>query len=843
MPWIGYRFPGHRCDEMLGREGSLRPHWARFSSCVAELGETEFDRRWADARRLLTENGVTYNLYSDPSGASRPWSLDSIPLLIAADEAEQLQAGMRQRGRLLEAVLSDLYGPQRLLADGLLPPELVFGNPAFLRPCHGLLSPTQKFLHLLASDLGRGPDGRFIVLGDRTQAPSGAGYALENRLVMARMLPEVFRACNVQRLAMFFRTFREALRACAPHNRDNPRIVLLTPGRYNETYFEHAYLAQYLGFTLAEGPDLTVRDHRVYLRFLEGLQPVDVILRRVDDAFCDPLELRADSFLGVPGLVQAIRMGNVVLANGLGSALAESPALLPYLPRLCRALLGEELLLHAAPTHWCGEPASLSHVRDRFDRLVIKAAFPPRQHEPIFVDRLSAAQREEWLARISARPHAYVAQEHVELSTAPILSEHAAQPRHVVVRMFAAAGGDGFTAMPGGLTRFAPSKESLVVSMQHGGGSKDTWVTTTGPVHAFSLLKTEAGAIELSRGGSDLPSRAADNLFWLGRYAERAECLARTLRCVLVRLTERNAMGDCAELPALLRALTSITRCTPGFVGPGCEAAIARPDMELSSMIFDASRPGTLAFNLRAVKHVAGAVRDLVSLDMFRVLSHLPDTSAAAGDTTPRDSQGTRQHLGDALNLLNDLLMHIAAFSGLASDSMTRGHGWRFLDMGRRIERAMHIAQLLRSCLVSSAGHEAAVLEALLEIADSLTIYRRRYLNNLSAPAVVDMLLADAGNPRSVLFQLQRLGESLSQLPHPDNDGLPAPEHRVVLALSTAVQLADIGEICDTAGRRRPLLDQLLSQVESQMPLLAEALSHHFLSHLQTSRQLAKLAP
>ncbi|HJZ53503.1 MAG TPA: circularly permuted type 2 ATP-grasp protein, partial [Gemmataceae bacterium] len=326
----GYQPPAAGYDEAAGPAGTPRPHWSAFYRSLDHLGPTELGRRWREAQHLIRENGVTYNVYGDPRGISRPWQLDPIPLLIAPDDATHLERGLVQRAKLLELVLADLYGHQKLLRDGLMPPELVFPNPGFLRPCHGVKLPGGRFLHLYGANLGRGADGHWRVLGDRTQAPSGAGYTLENRIVMTRTLPEAFRDCRVHRLALFFRTFRDTLRELAPRNRDNPRIVLLTPGPYNETYFEHAYLARYLGYTLVEGGDLTVRDNRVFLKVLGGLQPVDVILRRLDDSYCDPLELRGDSFLGIPGLVQAVRAGNVAVANPLGSGLVEAPALLSF---------------------------------------------------------------------------------------------------------------------------------------------------------------------------------------------------------------------------------------------------------------------------------------------------------------------------------------------------------------------------------------------------------------------------------------------------------------------------------------------------------------------------------
>ena len=839
----GYAGFDHIYDETFGPDGRLRPHWQTFADGLDEIGVEEFTHRWQEAQQLIRENGVTYNVYGDPRGMDRPWQLDPIPLVISPSESEHLQRGLVQRARLLEAILADIYGPQRLLAQGLLPAELVYANPCFLRPCHGIRVPGNRYLHLVAFDLGRDPEGRVRVLGDRTQGPSGAGYALENRIVLARMMPEIFRSCNVQRLALFFRTFRDTLRSLAPHNRDTPRAVLLTPGPFNETYFEHAYLARYLGFTLAEGGDLTVRDQRLYLKLLDGLQPVDVVWRRLDDDYCDPLELRGDSFLGVPGLAQVVRAGNVVVANALGSGLAESPALLPYLPALCKHLFGEELLIASASAFWCGDPLALEHVLAHLPRMVIKAAFSSLRLDPIFADKLSRTQQQELIVRIRARPWAFVGQEYLGLSTTPVLSEQGVVPRHVGVRVYLTANEDSFMLMPGGLTRVTSSAETMIVSLQKGGGSKDTWVLSETPVSEFTLLRPAGQTIELSRAGNDLPSRAADNLFWLGRYVQRTEDLVRLLRGILVRLTEKSGLADVPELPTLLTAVTHLTQTMPGFVGIGAAERLADPEGELFSLIYQRERVGSLSYNYRCIQRAAASVRDRISMDMWRILSSLPPEDPFDAANLPT--------LSDALDLLNQRVLILAGFGGIAMESMTRGHGWRFLDMGRKIERVTHTISLLHCTLTpgefpagkgegAPATWESNLLDALLEIADSSMTYRRRYLSGVQAATVLDLLIADESNPRSLVYQLLALREVIDSLPHDPNQAVRSPEQRMIVSLVTMVQLADIQALAhvDDQGRR-PLLEEFLAGLHQDVPLLADAISHHYLSHLQTSRQLA----
>ncbi len=812
-------------DEAVGSDGHPRPHWSGLFDSLRDLGPPELARRWREARGMIRENGVTYNVYGDPNGTARPWQLDPIPLVISATEAATLDRGLTQRVRLLELILADLYGPQRLLREGHLPAELVYANPGFLRPVHALPVPGGRYLHLYAANLGRGADGRWRVIGDRTQAPSGAGYALENRIVMTRTLPEAFRDCRVQRLARFFQTFKDTLRSLAPRNRDNPRVVLLTPGPYNETYFEHAYLARYLGYTLAEGGDLTVRDNRVYLKVLGGLQPVEVIFRRLDDDFCDPLELRPDSFLGVPGLVHAARTGNVAVANALGTGVIETPALAAFLPALCRTLLGEDLHLDSVPTWWCGHPDSLRFVLDHLPDLVLKSAFPAARIEPDFPADLSTSEQAKLLARLRERPREFVAQSRLELSATPVLDGDQLVRRKLVVRAYLAAdAGGGFAFMPGGMTRVSGTPDAVVVSMQRGGGSKDTWVLADAAVSEFSLLPASGFQVPLTRTGSDLPSRAADNLFWLGRYAARAESLTRLLRGIVVRLTERPGLADSPELPHLLAALNA-------QVDPNATPAPeADPLARAVSLALDAEHPSGLPAVAQAVRNVASVVRDLISLDMWRVVNTLTELlDAAAGGEEPTPA--------DVLDLLNRAVVTLAAFGGLAGDGMTRGEGWRFLELGRKLERSLHVIGLLRSTLVTPAAAEGPVLDAVLEVVDSTMTYRRRYLSALRAEAVLDLVVEDEANPRSLAAQLVALADAVDHLPRATAGR--SPEQRFALAALGSVRTAEPERLAEVVGGTRVALRELLDHVGGWLPILSDAITQQYLSHLQSSRHLA----
>jgi uncharacterized circularly permuted ATP-grasp superfamily protein/uncharacterized alpha-E superfamily protein len=815
------RLPGLH-DEMLDAEGAPRAHWAPLVRSLERMGAAELTRRWEGARRLIHENGVTYNVYGDPRGMDRPWELDPIPLVLAPDEWSRIREALAQRARLLDALLADLYGAQRLLRENLLPAELVFAHPGYLRPCHGAAANAAS-LQLYAADLARAPDGQWWVLGDRTQAPSGAGYALENRLVLSRILPEAFRESRVERLAGFFQHLRDNLRSLAPRQRDNPRVALLTPGPYNETYFEHAYLARYLGFTLVEGGDLTVRDRAVYLKTLGGLEPVDVILRRVDDGFCDPLSLRSDSSLGVAGLVHAVRAGNVAVANALGSGFAESPALLAFLPRLCRELLGEELALPSVATWWCGQDDALGYVEAHFDELVVKPAFPGTGQEPVFGARLAKAERESLIAAMRARPHAFVAQEQVPLSTAPVWGAERVHARHLVLRAFAtaaAARGGEWEVMPGGLTRVSVAPDSLVVSMQRGGGSKDTWVCCERTPTNVTLLRPPGAPIELTRGGAELPSRVADNLFWLGRYLERLEAVARLARAIVARIAGESPETDSA-LPALVYALVR-----SGAVDEG----LARESRALLSAIFASDSSRSIRATLSSVHQLAFALRDQISLDTWRVLSELQQD--ASGPSAASWS------LSAARDALNRMIVRLSAWSGLTMESMTRTVGWRFADMGRRMERGTSVAILLDACLVEASDDESARLEALLEVAESAITYRRRYRGELQAVPVLDLLLSDETNPRSLVFQLAALEQHLAHVRGAGAGAERTLDERLALAALARVRLADVAELCAVEAGKRLKLAELLARTLGDLPGLSDALTRSYLSHAGEARRI-----
>ena len=835
-----YSVPCQAYDEVFTASGVPRPQWAHVVPFLDTIGSEGLARRWEQAHRMIHENGVTYNVYGDPQGMERPWELDAIPWVIPPEEWEKIEGALIQRARLLNAVLADVYGPQQLMEQGLLPPELVFAQQGFIRPSHGVDIPNTCYLHFYAADLARAPDGQWWVLADRAQSPAGAGYALENRLILSSVLSDLFRECHVQRLASFFSTLQQSLIDLAPRHRDNPRIVLLTPGPHNETYFEHAYLARYLGYTLAEGADLTVRDQTVYLKTLAGLQPVDVILRRLDDSFCDPLELNQNSLLGTAGLVQAVRAGNVAVANALGSSVLESPALLPFLPALCRHMLGEELALPSVPTWWCGEDDALAYVFDHLDALMLTPVLPSHAREVTFGARLSRVEREQYADRVRTRPYRYAAQEPLRLSYLPVWDGQRMQPQQTVLRAYLVATSQGYVVMPGGLTRVSPESDTPFMSVQGDSGSKDTWVLAKGPTDFVTLLPPADQPITLRRSGYEFPSRAADNLFWMGRYAERAEGLARLLRSMWMRLTDESKPGGSAALPALFRAMCGTWDGLTALAGgSGTNNTPVSYEQALTAATFDAELASSVRGSLERLHHTSSLVRDCMTLESWRIVTqleeyfdvrHVPDTS--------------RLPVGEVLELLHHLIMILSAFSGLAIENMIRGPEWRFLDMGRRLERAWHTTSLLRHTLVDYEGREAAILEALLEVGDSVITYRSRYLTRLQCAPVLDLLLTDETNPRSVLYQLSALSEHVEYLPRDRAMASLSPTQRLTMRLVTAVRLAEIDRLClMSRNGARSQLDALLMNLLADLPVLSDTMTYHYLSHAEPPRHLASLPP
>ncbi|MET3457393.1 MULTISPECIES: circularly permuted type 2 ATP-grasp protein [Pseudomonas] len=807
--------------ELLDDSGAVRTHWRRLFDQLQRSTPAQLLQRQALLARQIQENGVTYNVYADPKGADRPWELDLLPHVIDPQEWKHLSAGIAQRARLLNAVLADLYGPQRLVSEGLLPAELVFGHNNFLWPCQGIAPPDGSFLHLYAVDLARTPDGRWWVTADRTQAPSGAGYALENRMIVSRAFPDLYRDLKVRHLSGFFRTLQETLARQAPSDGESPLVVLLTPGRFNESYFEHLYLARQLGYPLVEGGDLTVRDATVYLKTLSGLRRVHAIMRRLDDDFCDPLELRTDSALGVPGLLEAVRQGRVLVANALGSGVLESPGLLGFLPKINQYLFGEELLLPSIATWWCGEPPVLAQALEKLPQLLIKPAFPSQSFSPVFGRDLSEAQRGQLAARMQARPYAYVAQELAQLSQAPVwqAEDGQIQPRAIGMRMYAVSGKDDYRVLPGGLTRVAAEADAEVVSMQRGGASKDTWVLgEQAPGSEQWKAQRTVGVHDLVRRDPYLPSRVVENLFWFGRYCERCDGSARLLRIMLARYVDGDDPLALQSAVALGESLMLLPE--EGELPERLLAALLGDDWSFS-----------LRSNLQRLQWAASQVRGKLSRENWQALVEL-QREAMELETEEAD-------FGELLDFLNRLVMSLAALSGFALDDMTRDEGWRFLMIGRRLERLQFLSSSLAAFLRSDAVFDQAGLEWLLELGNSSITYRSRYLAVAQLIPVLDLLLLDEQNPHAVLFQLKLVARTLKRL----NDDFAAPKETALPELVVRLSRFDLrcleNPLFGEASLRAALdgLADLLQEVADASGQVSDRLALRHFAHVDDVSQ------
>ncbi|MCE9633046.1 MAG: circularly permuted type 2 ATP-grasp protein [Methylophilales bacterium] len=817
-------------DEMLDGNGQVRPHWAYLMHALNELGTEEVTLRHKESLKLLRENGVTYNVYGDPNGTNRPWKLDPVPLPISGDEWVGIEAGLLQRAELLNLILTDLYGPRELIRKGLLPMELVYNHGGFLRACDQIRLNGRHQLVLYAADLARGPDQKMWVLGDRTQAPSGSGYALENRLAMSRVLPTLLRNAQVHRLEPFFQSLRAGLNAIAPDQTDVPRVAVLTPGPFNETFFEHAYLASHLGYPLVQGDDLTVRDGHVWLKSLTGLQRVDVILRRVDDNYCDPLELREDSRLGVPGLLEVARRGNVAIANPLGSSILENPGIQPFLPGIAQHFLGQSLKLPSIATWWCGQPRELEYVISNIHQLVIKPIYRKPGVRSVFGHLLSKQELSEWRARIRANPAFFVGQEHESFSTVPSLVGNGYEPRQTLLRCFLVARAEGYTVMPGGLTRSAPEKGDIPISNQMGGISKDTWVIASEPQHVPTSNKPEHVGDSNPNHNNALPSRAADNIFWVGRYAERAEGSIRLLRATIKKLyinPDRDNPIYEDSLHSLLRGVTNLTGTWPGFFSEDPEVMLQSPDKELLSVVLNEQRSGSIANSLRCLVQSGFAVRDLWSSDTWRVMDEMEDH---LNRSQPHD-EGTLWHMQDHLD---HLITTLCAFSGLVMENMTRGNGWLFLDIGRRLERSLLLISTLRTAFSvrQNDAVETQLIESLLDTSDNTICYRQHYRNYFELPSFLELLLLDTNNPRSLAYQIASLQEHVAKLPHTRHGLRLSGEERLMLEASSILSLANLDDfLVVSKDNIRENLDQQLSRLYYLLSTLSETITADYFRH------------
>lgn len=739
-------------DELFDGEGRMRPVWAPFIAHMSGLKAGEVAARFSRGEQYLRDAGVYFRQYSTGPTQEREWPLSHVPVLLAEAEWTAICQALTQRAELLERVMADLYGPAALVRDGHLPAEMVARNPHWLRPLVGVRPQSGHFLHHLAFEIGRSPDGSWFVLGDRAQAPSGAGFALENRMATTRIFSDLFPRANVHRLAGFFRAFREAMDDLAGPGR---RSAILTPGPNNDTYYEHTYIARYLGLTLLEGEDLIVRDGQALVRTVNGLEPLGLLWRRIDSEFADPLELNEGSQIGTPGLIEALRAGRLSLINALGSGVLEARAMMAFLPRIAEVLTGESLKMPNIATWWCGQPRERDHVRRNAEGMMIGSAMDPALpfamgSSTAFGSALESDEKvAAWLERSG---NMLVGQEAVTLSTTPAYREGRLVPRPMTVRVFAARTPAGWTFMPGGYARIGKRSDVTALAMQAGGSVADVWVVSPRAVAPDSLVTTTA--FERAAPGI-LPARAADNLYWLGRYVERTEGALRLLRAWHLRLAET---GDPAE-PRLRLMAAYLTRCG------------LPPDKPVPDAL-----PGLLA----AARGSAAKVRDRFSPDGWAALNDLAKSARRlAAKVEPGD---------DAAQAMGILLRKLSGFSGLVHENMYHHEGWRFLSIGRAQERADGLLMMLGT--FAAPRVVTGALEIAVELGDSVMTHQRRYRFGPSRDTVLDLLVLDANNPRAVLHQIALIRRHLARLPQAGTDGRLTVLERALLTMDTDLRVA-----------------------------------------------------
>jgi uncharacterized circularly permuted ATP-grasp superfamily protein/uncharacterized alpha-E superfamily protein len=841
--------------EQAAEAHHLSPAWRTFFEQLGSTGLDDLDRRTQTLARQVRDNGITYNVYASQGGPQRPWALDLFPLIVTPESWQQIEVGVKQRARLLERVMADVYGPQLLIREAMIPPALVQGHPGYVRAMHGVTPVGGTHLHIAAFDLARGPDGQWAVVSQRTQAPSGLGYLLENRLLISRQFPQAFEAMRIQRLAATYRVWVESLKAHSPEG-SNAHVALLTPGPYNETYFEHAYLARYLGLTLVEGHDLTVRDERVYLRTLRGLEPVHVLLKRLDDEFLDPLELRSDSTLGIPGLLQAVRAGHVVVANSPGSAFLESPALLGFLPALSKQLLGEELQLPALDTWWCGERAALASVLPHLEHMAIKPTYPGSlthgTFEAALGRSLSQAQRDKWVGRITRQPDRHTLQAYTPLSQMPTwknASEGVVQ-RSVMLRVFALrhSAGDGAEAwrvLPGGLARIA-APDAQIASMQRGGSSADVWVHTTADVDRSSLLPKYNTASGFKHRDRMVTSRAAENLYWLGRYTERSENMVRLVRLCIEALNGEDPASR--SLWAWLQLLTQRQGLVPAGVpsahATGDDKATSTPSMGARRRVFERTliacldqddHSTSVGYNLRALHQAASSLRERLSPEHWNAIVHCVDQFSA--DCALSGSQREFSAV-QALQALDGASSALAAITGAQTDRMTRDDGWQLLSIGRHVERLGFLSSALDLAVevgafesladeAHSADENSSHFAALLSLFDSTITFQAQYQQSRELPPLIELLVQDNDNPRSLAWVARTLRGRLSKLAD-----TPMGEPDALARLVPDLKHTDLTQLCTPNDiGHHPALRACLTECMQAAWQVSDAITAHYFSH------------
>jgi len=828
-------------DEMYSLKNGMKPYWNELLTAFDAVGVAGLNARQKDIDWLLSENGVTYNVYNDPKGMHRPWNLNVVPFMLNQDEWAEVEAGLKQRAELLNLVLKDVYGERKLIKNGIVPFEVIYGHRGFLRQCSDMELQLEKYLSIYAADLCRGTDGRLWVVNDRTEAPSGMGYALENRSTTSRILPDMYANMKVKRLSGFFQEFDQMLIDAAPGKKENPNIVILTPGSHNETYFEHAYMASFLGYPLVQGNDLVVRDGFLWMKSLQGLKQIDVVLRRVDDAFTDPLELREDSHLGVAGLLDVVRRKNVAVINPIGSGVIENPGLIPFMPAIAKFFMDEELELPQIASWWCGQEKERNYVLNNISKLVIKRIDRTNRESIYFGELMGTEELYDLKKIILEHPYRFVAQERINFSTAPNFTNGKLAPRNVVARAFCIASKEDYSVMPGGLVRVAPDGETVRVSNQRGGTSKDFWILGDEPIKEDKSRHWQRKSSVAISGLNDLPSLTAENLYWAGRYVGRTLVNARFLRTVMRQMAivkNRDEKPDSEKLKVLFKAVTHLTKTYPGFVEKSKDGKLAmdNPYEEMLSVILDKNRIGSLAHTISMFSNSYYSIRNLWSSDMWRVFENIQQIWTSLVDSQDHS-------INKILKVLNQLITRLIAFMGLIEESIMVQQGLLLYFIGLQLEQSTLNITKCRALLTIKYDEQVEydLLEYLLTSHESLNIYRYSYRSHIELAHVLDLVVLDLDYARSLTFMISRLQKDIARLPHSKHDHQLSNYQKYVFEAFSKLRLAESSKLTKTKSETdfaREQLDLLLKELSELLYLASQSISNTYFNHTDRQTQL-----
>lgn len=823
-----YQGPITCFDEFRDAEKEITAPWKDIISTFQSLDSFDYSNARNAANKILQENGVNFTGIVEEESQLRPWEIDLLPVSFSEQCWDAISQGISQRAKLIESITHDLYGEGRLISSGLIPPELVFRNNDFHREFHELPKESSQLL-LYGCELGRSSSGQWWILSDRSSAPSGISYAVENRIVSSETMPEVFHRSQIQRLAPFFVQLQSTIKKISSNRQDNPSVVILSAGPKHPFYFEDVFLAQYLGYTLVEAGDLTVRRNKVWIKTLGGLIPVDVLIRRTSDQNLDPLEINNPSPHGIAGLLQAIRRKNVIVANGPEFSLLDSPVFMPFLPKLCQELLGEELKIPSIATWWCGQKQPLEYVMDRFDDLVIKPAFLRSGTQEYIVNELAEAEKVNLRERIQKDPDAFVAQEKINRSTSPSWINNSIQPGHLSLRTFAVKSDDGFEVMKGGLVRVKSTDAPMRLSVSAGEFSKDVWVQSSTPVKSVSLLGAMQNVPRLKRANNSLPSRAADNLFWLGRYLERLEFSGRMLRKVTERLISESANQPIDDINPLISCLAKQRIIDESLSKEESQIPRAQLESAWPKIVWDSEDNRRLPGLLNEVERLASILRDRMSNDFWRAISQIKKQTRPA----------QQPNLGQLSETLNNLMLSISATTGQITDGLIIGPTRQFLMIGRQLERARQISFLLKEFLTHLDDQESIQLFTALDVCNSVMTYRSRYRANIALLPVFDLLVTEDANPHSIIYQFRELERHIKSLPLKTKPPQLPPEldlvRRILFQLESILPSSDRSVSWKDYRIR---LEPALKHIELTVNDISDQLTEKYFVHGSFSQQI-----